>query len=533
VSRPIAAVVALVLGMASAPFAWAETSAEIQRRLDDEVLKVGKRAVELAPLREFYKARGWKLAWSGSGEAAGDRLIAEIQGLAVAEGLPAEPYSIPATHSDMERDFLISDAALRLGEDLASGRVQPARDLGGLELSRSGLDGTALLKKLAAAKDGDDPLARLAPQHDTYERLKGALAKYRQLAAAGGWGSVPDGPSIKPGMEDQRLPAVRHRLIVTGDLPADQDQGTVLDEGLQAGLKHFQERHGLEPDGAVGKQTLAALNVPVEARIQQMQLNLERWRWLPRNLAGTRVMVNVAGARLELYEQNKRAMEMKVVVGDAKHQTPMMASTMSSLVLNPDWKVPASIANKEVLPKLRKDPGYLIAQKLRIAGIEKDKPESQGVGVDWKSVKDGKFPYWLRQDPGPDNALGQVKFNLHNTEDIYLHDTPNKKAFGRANRALSHGCVRVERPVDLAKALLDETWAPKVPDLISEANTRTLKLERTVTVYLLYFTAWADPDGQVQFRPDLYGHDQRLRAELKHPRDAAPKVAEGAAKKTL
>jgi L,D-transpeptidase YcbB len=213
------------------------------------------------------------------------------------------------------------------------------------------------------------------------------------------------------------------------------------------------------------------------------------------------------------------------VVGDVKHQTPSMVTAMTSVVLNPTWTVPPSIATKEILPKLRKDPNYLASNNMQILeAFPEGSPQSQGVGLDWQ--KYSKFPWRIRQAPGPDNALGQVKFNLNNQDDIYLHDTPRRQYFGRLFRALSHGCVRVERPVQLAQALVSSEWAPRIDDLISEANTKTLKLEKPLTVYLMYMTAWADEDGTVNFRDDLYGHDGRLKAALKRPRTPTAQVAQ-------
>ena len=198
---------------------------------------------------------------------------------------------------------------------------------------------------------------------------------------------------------------------------------------------------------------------------------------------------------------------------------------MNSLVLNPSWSVPPSIANKEILPKLRHDPNYLASSNLKITEYPADSPEAAGDGIDWNAIGK-KFPYRLRQPPGPDNALGQLKFNLKDSDDIYMHDTPNRKVFSRSNRALSHGCVRLEHPIELGELMLGSRWQGRLSENIAaNAATRTLKMERTMPVYLVYLSAWADEDGVIAFRDDIYGHDRRLAAALDRVRATPPHTA--------
>jgi murein L,D-transpeptidase YcbB/YkuD len=513
------------------PPAQAESPAQVQSRLEAEggILHVGERWVDLSQLREIYRQRGYRLMWTGASEALADDLMLDLQTMAVAEGLVADAYAIPATGSDLDHDLMITDALLRFGRDLAAGRVAPSRAFGGLGAeTRPAFDRMAFLRLLSSRPAFAAATQPLLPAYAGYTRLRDALHRYRHLARTGGWPRIPEGASIKPGMADDRVTLVRTRLIVTGELSADLAGGTLLDPPLTEALKRFQARHGLDEDGAVGPQTLLALNVPIEERLRQMVLNLERWRWMPRLLASHHVAVNVAAATLDLIENGTPAMSMRVVVGDTKHPTPTFTAPMSSLVLNPPWTVPPSIATKEVLPKLRRDRNYLASQNLRITAFPVDSPEAVGEGVDWDQVAaGGAFPFRLRQPPGPDNALGRLKFNLQGTEDIYLHDTPQRKAFAKANRALSHGCVRLENPVALAEHLLGANWQGKLPEAIAEAATRTLKMEKSIQVYLHYWTAWADADGTVQFRNDLYGHDARLRAALKKARTQPPLIAQG------
>lgn len=521
--------VGLSLSLALPAAAWAtppEVPVEVQRRLEDGAgsIRIGDRVIDPAALRDFYRQRGYRLAWSDSAP----HLLQDAQAIAQAEGLIPENYEVDGAGSDIERDLLVSDALARFGHDLAIGRVAPTRLVGGMgPETRPGFDSSGFLRIVAASGDLNASAAALPPAYAGYHRLQRALAHYRALAQRGGWTAIPDGPSIKPGQEDDRLPPLRKRLIALGELAPQHDKGKTLDQTVVTALKRFQGRHGIEADGAVGKATLAALNVSAEDRVRQILVNLERWRWMPRSLDSTHIAVNLPAAQMELVRDGEIQMTMRVVVGDVQHQTPTMRTAMTSVVLNPTWTVPPSIATREMLPKLRKDPNYLVANNMQILdAFPIGSPEAQGQGIDWHKYR--KFPWRIRQAPGPDNALGQIKFNLSNDDDIYLHDTPKRQYFGRIFRALSHGCVRLERPVALARALVPADWSDKVDDLILAADTKTLKLERPLTVYLMYMTAWADEDGTVHFRDDLYGHDGRLKAALKRtrPTPPAPKVAQ-------
>ncbi len=527
-ARPFLVSLALAFASVGTPaIALAESPAEVQRRLEDGggAIKVGDRTIDPAALLDFYRDRGFRLAWTGTAQAVADRLLSDVQAIAPAEGLSAEVYALPAAASDLERDLAVSDALLRFARDVSVGRVNPTRLVGGMgPETRPAFNGTRVLRDLAAGKDFNAALAGQPPAYAGYHRLKRALEAYTRLARAGGWTTIPDGPSIKPGAEDERVPAIRKRLIVTGELDPGHDKGKQLDPALTAAIKKFQTRHGIEADGAVGKATLAALNVSAEDRLRQIQANMERWRWMPRALDPTHIAVNLPAAHLELVRNGEISMAMRVVVGDVQHQTPTMQTTMTSVVLNPTWTVPPSIATKEMLPKLRKDPRYLAANNMQILdAFPEGSPQSQGLNIDWH--KYSKFPWRIRQAPGADNALGQVKFNLSNQDDIYLHDTPKRQYFGRIFRALSHGCVRLERPVALAQALVPADYVDKVDDLIAADATKTLKLDKPLTVYLMYMTAWADDDGTVHFRDDLYGHDGRLKSALKRSRPAEKPAA--------
>jgi len=522
-TRSILASLAVVALLATAaPALCAEPAEDLQRLVEqpEDVARLGARSVDMTGLKEFYRLRAYRPVW---GEA--DRVAADLQAAAAAEGLPAEAYAVPAAASvAAERDLLLSDAVIRLGRDVAVGRLPPSRAYGGVGVdSRPAFDGIAFLTAAAAGTPLAELVAGIAPSAAGYRQLMAAASRYRAIVQAHGWPVIPDGPSLRPGADDPRVKVLRRRLIASGDLDAQHDKGGVLDKPLMAALERFQRRHGLDADGSVGKQTLAALNVTAEERLQQILVNLERWHWTPRNPEPTRIEINVAAQTLQLFEQGEPALAMRVIVGDVKHPTPGMATPMTAIVLHPSWTVPPSIAGKEILPKLQRDPHYLAANNMRIIGGPGD--DSAGEDVDWHQYHAGSFPYRLRQQPGPDNALGVMKFYLQDSDAIYLHDTPQRAFFKRSYRALSHGCIRLEKPDTLAKMLLGPTWDGKLAEALADKSTRTLHLEHSVPVSLLYWTAWADADGSVHFRDDIYGHDSRLAAALKHPR--APQAAKG------
>jgi murein L,D-transpeptidase YcbB/YkuD len=335
-------------------------------------------------------------------------------------------------------------------------------------------------------------LDSLAPAFPGYDQLRVFLARYRKVAEDGGWGTVPEGPALKPGMSDAQVPPLRARLAME-DAAVQAGPSPIYDPELVEAVKRFQIRQGFNPDGIVGRGTRAALNVPVDVRVDQIRANLERWRWLPRGLPATRVDVNIPGAHLTFYRDNKPALEMKAVAGKPGNSTPMLQSVIHSIVLNPPWNVPDSIAAKELWPKARANPGYF---------------EQEGYQV--ISTAGGSR---IQQRPGPNNALGLVKFDFDNPFAVYLHDTPNKAAFERDVRALSHGCVRLERPMELAIALFNGQpgWdEQKIDEVIAGGETTKAQLAAHTPVFLLYWTAYVDEQGVINFRPDVYNWDKAL-----------------------
>jgi murein L,D-transpeptidase YcbB/YkuD len=287
-------------------------------------------------------------------------------------------------------------------------------------------------------------------------------------------------------------------------------------------VRVFQARHGLEADGVIGATTRAALNVPVEARVQQIATNLDRWRWLPQHLGARYLIVNIPNFTLEVMEQDHIAMSMRVVVGTPQNPTPVFSDTMTHIALSPYWRVPPGIARREILPRLRRQPGYLATQNIKLlrvqdGGVQEVNPRS----IDWSTVTARNFNYALRQEPGPANALGGVKFIFPNAFNVYMHDTPQRALFARPERAFSHGCVRLEQPIALAEYVLRgaPSWhRDKILATIARRVERYVELPEALPVHLVYWTAWVSDTGTLHFRPDIYGADALA--------DIAPAVAQ-------
>ncbi len=340
--------------------------------------------------------------------------------------------------------------------------------------------------------------------------LDKALARYRQIADQGGWPPVPTGPALHPGGRSDRIPLLAKRLAATADLTAPPGRGDVFDGDLARAVRKFQARHGLSADGVVGAKTLVALNVPVGERIRQLAASLKRCQPLPQQLERRHILVNIADFTLKLYEEGTLLLAMPVIVGKTYRQTPVFSRRITSLILNPCWEVPDSIAAKDLLPKIKKDPRYLDKWHLRVLREWGSDEKIDRAAIDWKRIAVDRFPYRLQQAPGPDNSLGRVKFDLPNPHDVYLHDTPARELFQRDSRAFSSGCIRLARPLELALYLLQGTGLSTMDSLtaaISSQETREIAIPSPIPVYIVYMTAWVDPDGTIQFRPDIYGRN--------------------------
>lgn len=343
-----------------------------------------------------------------------------------------------------------------------------------------------------------------------FEPIRRAIASYRQIAAQGGWGRIPDGEELEEGIRDGRVALIRRRLIATADMGAGGRDQSLFDKDLTEGLRHFQARNGLRPNGLADHATISALNVPVGARIHQLEVNLQRLERSARARAGRYVFVNIAGQEVEAVENGRVVLRKRVIVGKEDRQTPEYSGHIESVTLNPYWNVPQSIAVKDLLPKIKADPRFLERMGIRVlklsGGAER---EVSATKVDWSSPA-VVSRYRLRQDPSKLNSLGTVKINFPNPYSVYLHDTPVKSLFSRGARNFSSGCVRVEGVRDLAAWLLarNGNWSrAHIDEAISGGEHMDVRLSEAVPIYMLYLTAWVGGDGSVNFRNDVYRRD--------------------------
>lgn len=482
------------------------------------------------PTLDFYAGRQHRPAWWGrrSLDDRGEALVAAL-GDTEADGLPPTRYrydvvtSLLAALDPEERgerlpdsvavryragvDVLLTEGMVRYASDLVTGTLDPADAGVDWRIEREAARHAAVLENLEAGRDPQEILAQLRPSIPYYDRMRTALAQYRAAVERGGWPQVPEGETLKEGDRGDAVAALRQRLALGADpreaelARAGEADPTLFDARLKEAVEHFQRRHSIEPDGAVGGGTLKELNHPVEDRIAEMKLNLDRWRWLPNELGERFVMVNIAGFELEVVDDGRAIESMNVVVGRLDRQTPVFADSIQFVVVNPYWNVPNGIFEKDVRPKMQADPTYLVRNNMEMVN--------------------GR----VRQKPGPTNSLGRYKFLFPNEFDVYLHDSPERHLFSRTSRDFSSGCIRIERPEDFARLLLDmqtDAGSGQLDRHLTHWNEQWMRLDRPLPVYLLYFTAWVEEDGAVRFHHDVYQRDEKLAPQVEERLETAP-----------
>ena len=481
-------------------------------------------------LARFYQERQFQPAWSDgrqlfatAGEllsalpaAAGEGLDPHSYHLLVLTDLSERFSSTPTPQVAAELDLLLSDAFISLSSHYLNGRIAPAQVDREWHIPREQADPLRMLNQALTSGRIHDSLQSLLPPDPAYAALRRAWQDLQLLAAVGGWPRLSFKPPLRPGASGPEVTALRQRLVVSGDLSAAEGSGESFDSGLEDAVRRFQLRHGLKMDAIVGPQTLAALNVPASERARQLAVNLERWRWLPRFFGERHLRVNLPSFHLELIEKGERTLDMRVIVGRLVRPTPAFVGSMTYLVLNPYWEVPRNLAVLDLLPQIQADGDYLGKNGIKVFTAPGGTLLNPAV-IDWQQLGPGTFPYHLRQDPGPKNALGRIKFMFPNRYSIYLHDTPTPKLFEREERSFSSGCIRIEKPFALAQLLLRGTplaSSGALEEVLQNTNNQTVLLPTPVPVYLLYFTAWVEADGTLNFRNDLYKRDHRLAAAL-------------------
>jgi murein L,D-transpeptidase YcbB/YkuD len=436
-------------------------------------------------------------------------------------------------------DIVMTDAFVTYGSHLVQGKVDPEKIYPQWVAEKRKSNVLAILKAFSQHKNIEATVTQLAPPHEDYWQLMAAASWLKSIIESGGWPVLTDQETLKPTMKKPSIQLLRDRLQIIGYLPF-QSAGAdkiYFDSTLEAAVKAFQEDHGLEIDGVVGKQTRRALNISAEERLKQVLLNLERWRWLPRYLGKRYIIVNTAAYTLKAMESDTESLNMKVIVGQSYQKTPVFSKAMTYLIVNPYWNVPPRIARQEILPKLQQDPEYLGVNNFElVAGWEKNSPVMNPFNVDWKNINSDNFPGRIRQKPGPKNALGAIKFMFPNPFHVYLHDTPKKALFKKAKRAFSHGCIRIAKPLKLAVFVLDDPeYSLKHIETLVQGGERTeIGVKNPIPVHLLYWTAWVGESGRLNFREDIYQRDEPLWEALKGlPSGNSESVAEWHIEKEL
>ncbi|WP_300780816.1 L,D-transpeptidase family protein [Enhydrobacter sp.] len=468
--------------------------------------------------------------WTGSpaAEARTEALLNAIRA-AGDHGLKPEWYRIAelekaaAPDADKnEAERLLTDALVAYAGDVSTGRVRANAVDRDIDIPQRRLDRAEFLKDAANASDFAAWLAALPPKGD-YPVLQKTLATLREKRTTATFTRLPDGEALKPGMVDARVPLLRKRLAeLEMTVPPPGAVTELYDEPLVELVKQYQEAKGLTVDGVIGAKTIRSLNTSLDDRIDQVIANLERRRWLPADLGSRYVLVNAADYSMVFVDGGQPVFRSLVIVGTPRNPTPEIVSTMRGFQINPYWTVPQSIAGEEYLPLLRRDPHALEAAGFRIfESWSDDTSEINPDIVDWSLVNPRAFPFRIRQDPGPGNALGYIFFPFSNRYGIYMHDTATRSLFSEGSRNFSHGCIRLQNPLDFVEKVYGGRGGfdkERVRAAIEGGQQLSFTFPEPVRLYVTYRTVTAGPDGTVTFRDDIYGRDRRVVQAMGQPR---------------
>ncbi len=536
----IFAYVFLVVGLSPA-FA----SADMRDHIRDivEAVSVGEEREHLPErvygpqlIATFYDNRDYQLAWENLDQV---RAVLAVLGSAGEHGLNPEDYhfsTLAGLRDEWKQrllkrdrvrarfDVLLSDGVLLYARHIIEGKVDPSKLETSWNYTRRGFSPEETSAKLTGALVTNnivDVLRDLEPRFPFYRLLQAELAHYRELAASGSFVPVPEDTVLREGMTHANVLLLRESLGRLNYEIAVADDPMQFDAQLEEAAKDFQHKHGIDVDGVVGRGSFAALNMPYEQRVEQLSVNLDRVRWISQDAGSDFVLVNVAGFELFLFRDDTALWETDVMVGTVQHQTPLFHSHMKYLVLNPTWTVPPGIKRRSIFPKLSKDPGYAADHNFKLYNA--DGEEVDPLTIDYAQYSPGRFPYRVVQQPGPHNALGQVKFIFPNQYAVYLHDTPHRELFSKTSRAFSSGCIRVLDPIYFAELLVQNRpeWDRAAIDKTLEGGKQTVvHLKEPLDVMLMYWTASPDPDREsIQFHPDIYSMDDKAIAALRQAPD--------------
>ena len=417
-------------------------------------------------------------------------------------------------------DTLLTYNTVKYVHDVSHGQLKPFMADPELfaEAGEKSFDPVATIEKIMASDDIDTYFFHLPPDNIHYRGLKTGLAAYRALPPYGDWSPISYSKNIHPGDVDESIFQIRQRLQYLFALvsPSEIENPMLYDDKLEENVMLFQSIHGLKVDGVIGKNTLQELNTSPAERIDQIRINMARWRWQDHDLGKEYVLVNIADFELYGYRDNEQSLRLPVIVGELQHQTPVFSDQIKYVEFNPFWNVPTSIAVKEDLPKLRSNPNYLVEKNIRLfSNWQEDGVELDSTAIDWSSVSKSQMArYKLRQDPGPANALGRMKVVFPNHYSVYMHDTPTKNLFKEHSRSFSHGCIRVSSPEQLAEFLLEKNegkWDREtIKMLMADTARKVVRLDTSLPVHITYQTAWLDKNGRIHFNRDIYGRDKKL-----------------------
>jgi murein L,D-transpeptidase YcbB/YkuD len=522
----------------SVPVFSQETSVEeiLESRIhgdpNKEVTVKGRVLFSQIEVPQFYTNRNYELAWTDNKNIKD--LLESIES-AYDEGLDPEDYHYQAIQnllvkkkssslSNQEKanlDLLMTDAIILYASHLLEGKLEQSKLRAKWDVEKNARPENvdSLLTVTLYNKQVKPALQTMKPAHYMYALMKVHLKDLRSQAEEGGWPQVRSGETLKKDMDDPRILEIREFLLATGDLKSmETDQESVFDQELENAVKKFQTRHGLTADGAIGKGTIEQMQVPIEKRIEQIKLNLERLRWIFHHPDEDFLLVNIAGFHVRRFTNRQEVFNSRVIVGKYHHESPVFKGEMQYIVMNPTWTLPYSIATNETLPKLKKDPGYLAAKHMEV--MDRSGNILNPSTIDWSQYSRGNFPFTIRQKAGPWNALGEVKFIFPNKYSVYLHDTPSRGLFERQDRAFSHGCIRTEDKWGLLMSLMDdpEVWnMEKINEILESGETTKIDLPKPINIYLVYLTAVADKENNLYFFKDVYKRDEAVSSELNKP----------------
>ncbi|WP_191906884.1 L,D-transpeptidase family protein [Adhaeribacter soli] len=491
-------------------------------------------------VRLFYRDRGFKLAWFKNGELVPQaNKFKEVISKADQEGLNPDNYKLKnfdqmykayvetkdeatQTKLQQELDIALTASYFHYGTDFYKGMVNP-RKVSSIDwkVKKNKIKLNKALQTILKERESKYPYYEFAPLHPEYDRLRTALKKYRDLQQFGEWPKVEEVKKLKPNDVSPQVAVLRKRLLMEYEpqkaKTLNGQNDTLYDANLEVLVKKFQELNGLKADGVIGPATVKLLNIPLDDRIDQLIINMERWRWIPKKFEDKYIFVNIPRYTMHVIENGKEVLTMKVIVGKSMHSTPVFSDKLEYVVFSPYWNVPNSIVENEIKPNMLKNPNFLASQNMEIvSGQGKNVKQVSPSSIDWNSVTAKNFKLLIRQKPGPKNALGPVKFLFPNEYNVYLHGTPFENLFNQDQRGFSHGCIRLEDPASLAEYLLKDRpeWDPEaIQQAMATGEEQWVTLKAKVPVYIVYFTSWVDNTGNVHFYQDLYNHDEDLKKE--------------------